>query len=352
MDNPESGARASEHRRGLWWLSLFVLPVPVGLALWRIAALGYGSTDLLQQFLLDLLVSTYLVILLSGPLRTRSPLPRVGGTVLVTLALYVGWLYLPSGVGVAAPITAATLVFGVSLRWLREQLTTATFRRSDWMDRLGLASKPSPADAVYTRDALTGATVRTWRRYLAGPIIAALLLSFIVIRVAGPLDKRAEAHTVLETNDPFEIGRAFLKAATNGNAALFARERAIWFVEPEARSEVMSQATLLFAQTRRALSGSNLQWIDLGSLQAAEGSSASGQGVRDANQVLTYAGRAVAYLDDPENPPQGLAWVDVNRPYLGIYAWVTPVEVTLKTTSRGVFVAGTSTGLDILLHDL
>jgi len=340
-----------EARRGggLWWLGLFVLPVPIGLAVWRAAALGYGSTDLVPHFLLDLLVSTYLLILLSGPLRGRPPLPTVSVAILLLLACYGGWLYLPAGIGTAAFLFAVTLGLGFVLRWLREHLTLATLVRSELMELLEPRAREVPADALLTQDALTGGPAFTWRRYVAFPVITGLLLAFIAVRVARPLDKRAEAYAVLETRDPLEIGRAFLKAATNGNAGLFTRERAVWFAAPGARHTVMPQTADLFFEMKRALDDLDLQWVDLGSLQAVE-SRDSRHGDAVVHHLQTYAGSAVAYLKHPERPPEGLEWIDASRPHRGFFAWISPLAVTLEETPDGVFVVGLSGAVEIRLR--
>ncbi|HSM13057.1 MAG TPA: hypothetical protein VLA66_03250 [Thermoanaerobaculia bacterium] len=346
---PDPARREAEARRGARWLGAFLLPVPVGLALWRIDGLGMGATDVVPHFLLDLLVSGYLVLLLSGPLRGRPPLPAVGAALLLALALFVGWLYLPAGLGTAGTLVAATLVVGVALRLLREHLSSVTFLRSPWMEELGLTGRKVPADAVYAPDPLTGRAARTWRRYAAFPVLAGLLLGFVALRVARPLDKRAEARAVLATGDPVEIGRATLQAATNGNAALFTRERVVWFVEPAARGEVMAQAAELFDGIQRNLDALDLQWVDLGSLGAVDGT-AGRPGASEERRIHTYGGRVVAYLEDPESPPGGLAWVDPTRPYHGFYAWMAPLEVELEATPTGRFVVGISGAVDLRLR--
>ena len=207
---PDPARREAEARRGARWLGAFLLPVPLGLALWRIDGLGMGATDVVPHFLLDLLVSGYLVLLLSGPLRGRPPLPAVGAALLLALALFVGWLYLPTGLGTAGTLVAATLAVGVALWLLREHLSSVTFLRSPWMEELGLAGRKVPADAVYAPDPLTGRAARTWKRYAAFPILAGFLmdhagigvpfwLSAILVLVTLPLTATLAAY-VLDKN--------------------------------------------------------------------------------------------------------------------------------------------------------
>lgn len=350
MNEGATGSGGSSPARGDWiWLPATILPIPVGLAVWRAVGLGLGTADLAPHLLLDLLVTATVVPLLAGPIRSTRGLPSFFSLVLVALALYVGWLYLPAGSGTALFLFAVVLGTGIALRILRKHLSLATFLRSGWMIELGLTGGDVPADAVYTRDPLTGGHAKTWRRYVALPIILGLFLGFVALRIARPLDKRAEAQVVLDKNDPFEIGRAFLKAATNGNAPLFVRERAVWFAAEERRGEVMVKAGELFASYRDELGRLDLQWIDLGTLPPAELSGA-GPPRDPARDRRTYAGRTHGWAEEPEALPDDLAWVDSERRYKGLWLYLAPIEVALEKSPDGWRVTDVSTDVGVSLR--
>ncbi len=355
-----SRARSKKTRKGkrvTWqgwgWLrtpAILVLALVPTLAILRATYLGFGTADLVGHLVLDLLVIGVFFPLFSNRVMAQSWESAYYGVALLCLSLYMGWLYLPSGFGFALFLFLLTLAAGGMLRGLRLWLWKVTFVRGDpFLDVLGRGAGKQRSGEPVDTGTWGAATTRT--RYVALPVLIGLLGAFVAIRIARPLDKRAAAEPVLARNVPVEIGRQFLKSVTNGNAPLFAREHAVWYIAPDKRGEVMRQGAELFSSFKGETNRLALTWADL--------STATTTGVTGADpvevseqRVVYELGRSVhAWLEDPEAVPAG-ARVTGRPGYGEILIWASPVRVELERQADGAWrVTHVGTSIALRLNE-
>jgi len=314
-----------------------VLLLIPALAILRATVLGFGTADLVGHLLLDLLVIGVFFPLLSNRVMAQPWEPTYYTIAALCLSIYMGWLYLPSGVGLALFLFLLTVAVCAVMRVVRLHLWTVTFVRGDRvLDPLHMGPTPGEERSRGAADIGTWGTRTSWTRFLALPLLFGLLLSYVAIRVARPMDKRAAAEPILEKNNPVMIAREFLKAAVNGNAPLFAREHAIWYVAPAERRPVMAQAAVLFASFHEELQRLSLTWVDLSTATTA-GVTGADPKEEGTGRVVYELGRNVhAWLEDPEAVPEGAR--STGRPGYGeILLWSSPVRIELRQLADGAW---------------